>query len=409
MLPSDLGSQVLNKTSRSLILGLGQTGLSLFNYLRKFEEEPLFFDTRDDPPCKKELLKKSRNPLIISNLKEIVFDEIRTCYISPGFEISHEIVKKLNTHNIEIFSDFDLFLEVHAKKSILVTGTNGKTSVVSLLQHVMKSMGLKVKSIGNNGFPVLDHIQERLDYFIIEASSFQIERTKSLSSLVSVLLNISPDHLDVHDSFEEYTKIKKRIFENSNFKIGPEGTGVDLDFIMPEIADHEIYNQEAVKSILLHIGLKKKSIQEKINSFSPLPHRLEDISFNKHLTIINDSKSTNPHSLNAAINKYKDEKIILIMGGLKKDLSFRPLMEVLKRNTKRVFVYGADREKISNEIEELNPIVLESMAQAVKEAINYSTKNDLVLFSPGCSSFDEFQNYEERGSKFKELIKKYVG
>ena len=397
------------KTSRSLILGLGQTGLSLFNYLIKFEQEPIIFDTRSDPPCKKELLKKRKNPLIISNLKEIAFDEIRSCYVSPGFDISHEIVTKLNTHNIEILSDLDLFLKVHAKKSILVTGTNGKTSVVSLLQHIMKSLELKVKSIGNNGFPVLNHIEDQLDYFVIEVSSFQIERTKSLSSLVSVLLNISPDHLDVHDSFQQYTKIKKRIFENSNFKIGPEGIGLDLDFIMPEITDHEIYNQEAVKRILLHIGLKKKSIEEKILSFNPPPHRLEDISLNKYLTIINDSKSTNPHSLNAAINKYKDEKIILIMGGLKKDLSFRPLMEVLKRKTKKVFVYGADREKISNEIEELNPIVLESMAQAVKEAINYSTKNDLVLFSPGCSSFDEFQNYEERGSKFKELIKKYVG
>ncbi|MFL2752802.1 MAG: Mur ligase family protein [Gammaproteobacteria bacterium] len=398
-----------DKTSRSLILGLGQTGLSLFNYLRKFEQEPLIFDTRDDPPCKKEILKKIKNPLIISNYKEIAFDEIRSCYMSPGFEISHAIVRKLNTHNIKIFSDFDLFLKVHAKKSILVTGTNGKTSVVSLLQHVMKSLGLKVKSIGNNGFPVLDHIEERLDYFVIEASSFQIERTMSLSSLISVLLNISPDHLDVHDSFEQYTEIKKRIFENSNFKIGPEGTGLDLDFTMPEITDHEIYNQEAVKSILLHLGLKKRSIEENILTFNSLPHRLEDISLNKHLTIINDSKSTNPHSLNAAINKYKDEKIILIMGGLKKDLSFRPLLEVFKKNTKKVFIYGADREKILSEIEELNPIMLESMAQAVKEAINYSTKNDLVLFSPGCSSFDEFQNYEERGFKFKELINKYVG
>ena len=398
-----------DKTTRSLILGLGQTGLSLFGYLRKLEKEPLIFDTRDDPPCRKELLKKSKNPLIISNHKEIAFDEIRSCYVSPGFEIGHEIIKKLNTNNIEILSDFDLFLKVHAKKSILVTGTNGKTSVVSLLQHVMKSLGLKVKSIGNNGFPVLDHIEERLDYFVIEVSSFQIERTKSLSSLISVLLNISPDHLDVHDSFEQYTEIKKRIFENSNFKIGPEGTGLDLDITMPKITDHEIYNQEAVKSILLKLGLKKRSIEEKILTFNPLPHRLEDISLNKNLTIINDSKSTNPHSLNAAINKYKDEKIILIVGGLKKDLSFRPLLEVLKKNTKKVFVYGADREKISNEIGELNPIVLESMTQAVKEAINYSTKNDLVLFSPGCSSFDEFQNYEERGFKFKELINKYVG
>ena len=398
-----------NKISRSLILGLGQTGLSLFNYLRKFEQEPLIFDTRDDPPCKKELLKKSKNPLIITNIKEIAFDEIRSCYISPGFEISHKIVKKLNTHKIKILSDLDLFLKVHAKKSILVTGTNGKTSVVSLLQHVMKSLGLKVKSIGNNGFPVLDHIQERLDYFVIEVSSFQIERTKSLSSLVSVLLNISPDHLDVHDSFEQYTKIKKRIFENSNFKIGPEGIGLDLDFFMPEITDHEIYNQEAVKSILLHLGIKKRFIEEKILTFNPLPHRLENISLNQRLTIINDSKSTNPHSLNAAVNKYKDEKIILIMGGLKKDLSFRPLIKFLKKNTKKIFVYGADREKISNEIEELNPIVLESMALAVKEALNYSTKNDLILFSPGCSSFDEFQNYEERGSKFKELINKHVG
>ncbi len=398
-----------DNTSRSLILGLGQTGLSLFNYLRKSEQEPLIFDTRDDPPCKKELLKKSKNPLIISNHKEIAFDEILSCYISPGFEISHEIVKKLNNNKIKILSDLDLFLKVHAKKSILVTGTNGKTSVVSLLQHVMKSLGLKVKSIGNNGFPVLNHIEEQVDYFVIEVSSFQIERTKSLSSLVSVLLNISPDHLDVHDSFEQYTKIKKRIFENSNFKIGPEGTGLDLDFIMSEIIDHEIYNHEAVKSILLHLGLKKGCIEEKILTFNPLPHRLEDISLNKHLTIINDSKSTNPHSLNAAINKYKDEKIILILGGVKKNLSFRSLLEVLKKKTKKVFVYGADREKISNEIEELNPIVLESMAQAVKEAINYSAKNDLVLFSPGCSSFDEFQNYEERGSKFKELINKYVG
>ena len=127
------------KTSRSLILGLGQTGLSLFNYLIKFEQEPIIFDTRDDPPCKEELLKKSKNPLIISNHKEIAFDEIESCYISPGFELGHEIVKKLNTNNIKILSDFDLFLKVHAKKSILVTGTNGKTSVVSLLQHVMKS------------------------------------------------------------------------------------------------------------------------------------------------------------------------------------------------------------------------------------------------------------------------------
>ena len=397
------------KTSRSLILGLGQTGLSLFNFLIKFEQEPIIFDTRDDPPCKKELLKKSKNSLIISNLKEIAFDEIQSCYVSPGFDISHEIVKKLNTHSIEILSDLDLFLKVHAKKSILVTGTNGKTSVVSLLQHIMKSLELKVKSIGNNGFPVLNHIEDQLDYFVIELSSFQIERTKSLSSLVSVLLNISPDHLDVHDSFVQYTKIKKRIFENSNFKIGPEGTALDLDFFLPKITDHEIYNQEAVKSILLHLGLKKRFIEEKILTFNPLPHRLENISLNQQLTIINDSKSTNPHSLNAAVNKYKDEKIILIMGGLKKDLSFRPLMEFLKKNTKKIFVYGADRKKISNEIDELNPIVLESMALAVKEAIKYSTKNDLILFSPGCSSFDEFQNYEERGSKFKELINKHVG
>ena len=99
----------------------------------------------------------------------------------------------------------------------------------------------------------------------------------------------------------------------NNFKIGPEGLGLDLDFILPEITDHEIYNKEAVKRILLHIGLKKKSIEEKIITFNPLPHRLEDISLNKHLTIINDSKSTNPHSLNAAINKYKDEKIILTL------------------------------------------------------------------------------------------------
>ena len=107
--------------------------------------------------------------------------------MSPGFEISHEIVKKLNNNKIKILSDFDLFLKVHAKKSILVTGTNGKTSVISLLQHVMKSLGLKVKSIGNNGFPVLDHIEERLDYFVIEVSSFQIERTKSLSlSLIHI-------------------------------------------------------------------------------------------------------------------------------------------------------------------------------------------------------------------------------
>ena len=152
-----------DNTSRSLILGLGQTGLSLFNYLRKSEQEPIIFDTRDNPPCKKELLKKSKNPLIISNHKEIAFDEIRSCYVSPGFEISHEIVKKLNNNKIKILSDFDLFLKVHAKKSILVTGTNGKTSVVSLLQHVMKSLGLKVKSIGNNGFPVLNHIEEQVD------------------------------------------------------------------------------------------------------------------------------------------------------------------------------------------------------------------------------------------------------
>ena len=324
-------------------------------------------------------------------------------YLSPGINIK-KIYADGEFNNISYLTDIDIFFQEDQSFKIGITGTNGKSTCCYHLHQLLEESQL----VGNIGTPVLDNINS-CRYSIIELSSFQLEKMKEIQLDLGVLLNISPDHLDVHDSFVQYTKIKKRIFENSNFKIGPEGLGLDLDFILPEITDHEIYNKEAVKRILLHIGLKKKSIEEKILTFNPLPHRLEDISLNKHLTIINDSKSTNPHSLNAAINKYKDEKIILIMGGLKKNLSFRPLMEVLKRNTKKVFVYGADREKISNEIEELNPIVLESMTRAVKEAINYSTKNDLVLFSPGCSSFDEFQNYEERGSKFKELIKKYVG
>ena len=389
-----------------LILGAGQTGLSAINYLNKKNFK--IFDTRNFNNLPENI---KNNPLIEENL--ISEDSINIKLIdyvicSPGFDLTHQLIKKLNEQNISIKSDIEVFIENTDSKIILVTGTNGKTTVSLLLEKFISLKGLSSKAIGNIGNPVLNFVDTHKDYFVIEVSSFHLDISDNLKSDLSILLNISEDHLDRHKSFENYKDIKNSIFNNSKISIGnkdDENIKKGLTEYFNGDTNIDTTNLNAVKVVLDNIGINFSFEELEKHKFKP-EHRMEIFYKDKlNRVFINDSKATNCGATLAAINSLKGEKkIFLICGGQSKGADFSKLAEEIKKNCYGVIIYGEDKNLIFDELSDFNKLTTDSFEEAISLCLKVSKPDSKVLFSPACASFDMFKNFEDRGNKFKELI-----
>ena len=389
-----------------LILGAGQTGLSATNFLKTKNFK--IFDTRNfiDLP---ENIKN--NFLIKENL--ISEDRINIKLIdyvicSPGFDLSHQIIKKLKNKNIRIKSDIEVFIENNESKIILVSGTNGKTTVSLLLEKFISLKGYSSKAIGNIGRPALDYVHIKKDYFVIEVSSFHLEISDNLKSDISILLNISEDHLDRHKTFDNYKNIKNSIFNNSNISIGnkdDENIRKDLTNYFDGNINLDIANLNAVKATLDNIGINYSFEELEEQNFKP-EHRMEVFYKDKlNRIFINDSKATNCGATLAAINSIKgDEKIFLICGGQSKGADFSRLAQEIKKNCYGVIIYGEDKNLIIDELSDFNKLTADSFEEVISLCLKVSKPDTKVLFSPACASFDMFKNFEDRGNKFKQFI-----
>lgn len=368
---------------------------------------------------------------------------------SPGIPPHSEIMQKLNSLNIPVISELELAYKNSKTPFIIITGTNGKTTTTSLTEHIL-SKKLKVKACGNIGQPPCDKVDDGLDYFVCEASSFQLEMSPTLSAFVSVWTNFTPDHIDWHQGLENYFNAKAKIFTGSqtapysvlNAKdekllsfsekvagtvfmfgdnIGDNCCYVENNEIVfkqngvvePIVAlkDCPIIGEHNYQNIMCGIicaklaGLDNETIKQAIIEFNAPPHRLEKILEKDGITYYNDSKATNPEASIVAINSFNNTDVALIAGGRDKNTDLKEFCESVKNHIKTVILIGEATERFEAELRKngFDNIIREKTMQ---DAIDKGTSlnPDVVLLSPACASFDMFTGYEQRGDVFREYV-----
>ena len=443
------------------VLGLGLSGQSAIKYLTNKYINIVAWD--DKERIRQRFKKKNISILDLSIIKNLKL--INYLFVSPGINPKHPVLMLAKKYKIEIIGDLDIFWQQESNttnKFIVVTGSNGKSTVTSIIYHLLKSIKYKTILGGNIGIPVLSLKKpKKATYYIIEASSYQLELVKKLKPDIAILTNLTPDHIEWHGSLANYISAKEKLFlnqDNNNLaiinvdkqeglnlfnrinqrKIKPKiikistnkqlNNTIYLDkeniidnmnnqnILIGKVKDltvlkglHNIENILFAIATSIHIGLTHDEIRANLPKFKSLPDRLEIVYHEDNLEIINDSKATNLESCKVALSCF--DEIIWIAGGRRKKEEFKYLISNI-HNIKAGFFIGESAEEFVSYFKNYffckNSI---NVKNAVLDSINFSKTikhNTTILFSPGCSSFDQFKNFEERGKIFKKEINKYV-
>ena len=405
------------------IYGLGITGSSIAETLKSNGANVYVWD--DNPSIRKKFAKKK---LILKEIEEWPWTDLYSFFPSPGIDLKKKKkLKNLIKKNTKIYNDITLFemargKDFHKGTMIAITGTNGKTSTASIIYEILKKEGFDVRLAGNIGKPILKLKKgNKNTIYIIEISSFQLEIDTKLKPEIAVLLNISEDHLDRHSNMTEYRDIKSNIFKNQD-KNDYSIISVD-DKYSKYIADKNLnskkilftksdlplgmnlsYNFQAIEKVLEIFDIEKGVIRKRINEFRGLKHRMELVYDDGSIKFINDSKATNVSAVNLAIDTFKD--IFWIGGGYSKSNDLSNL-NLSSREIKGVFLIGSSANEIKKlSPKEKKPSIYKNLSDATKAAYKAARKNKKgsILLSPGCSSHDQFKNYEDRGSFFVQII-----
>ena len=335
-----------------------------------------------------------------------LLDGIELLVKSPGVPREAPLVAEAEHRGVEIWSEVELGYRLLRPRLIGVTGTNGKTTTCELLGAM-----LQVPVAGNVGRALteLDGEIEPGDLVVCELSSFQLEDVHELACEVAVLLNLEPDHLDRHGSFEAYRAAKLRIFERAETKIVPKGLGLDgIEFSAgdrlpaePLIRGaHNRENAAAATAAARAAGASEEQIAGALRTFPGVPHRLELVRELNGVTYVNDSKATNVAAALRALAAYEDEPVHLILGGYRKGEDFAPLAAALGPNVKSVHVIGDTADELAQAIPQAQRDGdLKDALAAIDPA-----PGDVVLLSPACASYDQFRDFEERGEEFRRLV-----
>ena len=442
------------------ILGLGVTGRSAINFFSNYSKKIIGWD--DLKTTRSDIEEDNIEILDLNILKNLKLIDL--LFISPGIKPNHKIIKLAKINNITIVGDLDIFWQTeknNKNRFIFITGSNGKSTVTSLIHHLLLSA--KKNSIigGNIGLPVLSlNSANKPNIYVIEASSFQLDSIKKIKPDISVLTNISPDHIDWHGNYKNYINAKENLFLNQDesdiaiinidseecFKlykrinsrlIKPKIIKISLkkklrntiyvdkgkvyDNINNEnvfigrirdlsslLGKHNIENIVIAIAAAIYEGVTHRQIKKFLPTFKGLSHRLELIYKDSNLEFINDSKSTNLVSCKVALNCFKN--IIWIAGGIRKKDELSYLDDSIS-SIKAAFFIGESAGEFESYFRKFfyckNTI---NIKYALIEAIKYSKKlkgHSTILFSPACASYDQFKNYEERGKIFVEEVNKY--
>ena len=419
---------------RILIYGLGKSGLSTYSYLKKNNIISLY----DDRIITKKNIKDTH-----TTYKEIIKKEFDCIIISPGIDINNcKLSRFLKKNHKKIYTDLDIFYSRYAfNQKITITGTNGKSTTAKLLYDILKDQKKDVRLVGNIGNPVLLEKKIKKDtLFVIEASSYQLEYSKLFKTNISLILNISPDHLERHKTINKYVSAKFKLIKNQskndiailntkNFyikrklkqkKFAPSILKIEKyisDRFIKKIDNHYFdtdgnkENLTFVLKVSKILKLKNNLLLKSLKNFKGLSFRQEIIHNSKFLKIINDSKATSFSSSEKLLKSLKN--IYWIIGGLpKKGDKF-----LLKKNDCKkikLYIFGKNQKFFINELK--NKMVFKSFLNLksliAKVFLDIKNENNFIkktiLFSPASASFDTFKNFEERGRYFNKLIKNYI-
>ena len=458
-------AEMIASDKRTVVVGLGLTGFSLARYLTRLNEPFVVVDTRDEPPGLEDFKREFPEvPVYVGNKAAGVGSVLANAsqiMVSPGVSLdelglSGERSSESN-RNPEVIGDIEIFARVALAPIIAITGSNGKSTVTTLVAEMAAAAEVKVAVGGNLGVPALDLLSDDIELYVLELSSFQLETTYGLKAKVATVLNLSPDHMDRYADFPAYHRAKHRVFRGAEQVVinrddalsepllpatvqrwtfgldkpdfggfgltydpenqGSKGEGAWLVFettaLMP-VAElgikgrHNVANALAALALGHAVDLPMEAMLDVLRRFKGLPHRSQTVAEINGVVWIDDSKATNVGAAVAAIDSCADDfsNLVLIAGGQSKGQDFAPLATQLVGRVKHLILIGEDAALIERAVsqldEELIPEVIRAttMAAAVQTAQTLAASGDCVLLSPACASFDMFSDYQARGESF---------
>lgn len=432
------------------VIGMGITGHSCVKWFVSRGHDVTVFDTRSILQGLDEFGQAFPSvEVVLGTLDVEVLRSFDRVIVSPGISIKDSVFQQLIADEVEIVGDIEVFAQEVAAPVIAITGSNGKSTVTTLVGEIVKKAGVRAGIAGNIGVPALDALEEQFDLYVLELSSFQLDTTRSLKPKVAAVLNVSPDHLDRYDSYDEYVESKESIFHNAEvcvvnrddarvmqmsvgesvigFTLGQPG---DNDFGLRNIngetvlcegtrailatkemllsGKHNYANALAALAICKSLNISDEASVSVLRTFGGLEHRTQLIAKKNDICWFNDSKGTNVGATIAAVSGMEGP-VILIAGGQSKDQDFSPLSEVVKKRAKAVLLYGEDAAVIEKALGKGIVRLVSDLEQAVELAAQIAEPGDCVLLSPACASFDMFKNYQERGNAFVKYVEEKLG
>ena len=446
------------KDKRVLVLGLGDTGLSALRWLKGQGALLSVADTRQMPPGLALLeVELPETKLYLGTLTPQAFEGVDLVVISPGVSLSEPSLQAVIQRGVPVIGDVELFAQHRPSgtKLIAITGSNGKSTVTTMVGEMCRASGLKTTVAGNIGLPVLDTLNGDIpDVYVLELSSFQLETTSSLNATAATVLNISEDHMDRYHGLKDYAAAKARIFSGTGVQVLNRQDSMSLDMTLEGrtcvtfgldeaknaedfglgqkdgatilmrgenelITSHELKisgshnaaNALAAMALCEVIGLQKEVMIKALREYKGLPHRVEWVAEIGNITFYDDSKGTNVGATCAAlqglVGPNDSSKIVLIAGGDGKGQDFSPLSGIVARNARAVVLIGRDALEIQKglNVESIHIVKVETLELAVKAAYDLAQPGDAVLLSPACASFDMFRNYVHRAEVFVQSVK----
>jgi UDP-N-acetylmuramoylalanine--D-glutamate ligase len=444
------------KGKKVLVVGLGKSGLAAALFLRHRGAQVTVSDIRSAEALAKDipaLLDEGIN-VEAGGHGLLTFRRQDLIVVSPGVPLNTPELSQVRSFGLPIIGELELAARFLKGKTLAITGSNGKTTTTALLGEILVAAGLPTLVGGNIGVPVIELIEQSTDetWSVLEVSSFQLESTQEFHPAIAVILNITPDHLDRHGSFENYARAKERIFANQDehdflvlnednvrsassashsaakvymfdiedpvdqgawveggqvvFRAGkdsPVETVIPLSGI-PLKGEHNVENVLAAVCAARLVGVSAEVIRHAIEHFRAVEHRLEYVATINGVEFYNDSKATNVDATAKAIASFPSG-IHLILGGKDKNSDYTLLADLLKSRVKGVYTIGSAAAKIESHLRGVVPIhSCDTLDKAVLAAVTAAHPGDVVLLAPACSSFDQFESYEHRGRVFKELV-----
>ncbi|HHD11619.1 MAG TPA: UDP-N-acetylmuramoyl-L-alanine--D-glutamate ligase [Deltaproteobacteria bacterium] len=447
--------RILLTGKKIVVVGLGVTGTYAARFLARCGAEVVATDLKPASQIEgRDELEEAGVKLVAGGYGEELFRGADLVVVSPGVRTDTALFSLIRTHT-EVVSDVELVARFADVPIIAVTGTNGKTTTTSLVKEILTRRGMRLFTGGNIGVPALKFFEEDYELCLFELSSFQLENISTLRPTVSVLLNITEDHMDRYSSFSDYVDAKFRIFMNQkeedhlvvNFddpvireelerrNIRKEGLlpfslkeefseGVFIkggNIICRYLGRESVYPTEGIKLEGIHnlenimaaigvaavLGVDEETIKAGIYAFRGLPHRMEFVRELEGVRYINDSKSTNTGSLKRALEGFAGDgrRVVLIAGGKDKGMDFSVLKGVVNSRVKALVLIGEAKEKFKEAGFNVKCLGAEDLEEAVLMAREEAAAGDTVLLSPGCASFDMFRDFEHRGNCFKEIVR----